>query len=69
MWPKLLRSSAGEAAGHLKKDGPLQPANAEAIRAFLRDSEAGKTSAVEVDSRAKLITYSGDKHVLESREG
>src|SRR5262249_59889080 len=70
MWPKLLRSSAVEAVGHLKKDGRFQPARSEAIRAFLNEAERGKQSAVDVDRRVKLVTYAGDDQILfESREG
>jgi hypothetical protein len=70
MWPKLLRSSAVEAVGHLKKDNRFQPATSEAIDAFLHAAEKGKQSAVDVDRRVKLVTYAGDDEFLfESREG
>jgi hypothetical protein len=70
MWPKLLRSSAVEAVGRLKKDEPFQPATATAIDAFLRQAERGKQSAVDVDQRVKLVTYAGENQLLfESREG
>jgi len=70
MWPKLLRSSAVEAVGHLKKDERLQPATATAIDAFLRQAESGQQSSVDVDQRVKLVTYTGENQLLfESREG
>jgi hypothetical protein len=70
MWPKLLRSSAVEAAARLRKGDRFQPVTAGAIRTFLEDSESGRPSEVDVDSRVKLMTYTGEKHILfESRDG
>jgi len=70
MWPKLLRSSAVEAAGHPHRDNRFEPPAPATVDAFLRDAEDGRQSTVDVDQRVKLVTLESDKQVLfESREG
>jgi len=70
MWPKLLRSSAVEAAGHAHRDNRFEPPAPATINAFLREAEDGRQSTVDIDQRVKLVTLESDKQVLfESREG
>ena len=70
MWPKLLRSSAVEAVGSLKKGDRFQPATAASINLFLSEAEGGKQATVDVDRRVNLVTYTGEKQLLfESRDG
>ena len=70
MWPKLLRSSAVEAAGHPHRDNRFEPPTPATINAFLREAEDGRQSTVDIDQRVKLVTFESDKQVLfESREG
>jgi hypothetical protein len=70
MWPKLLKSSAVEAVRLLEKGKTFPPSSVSAVQALLRDAEAGKESAVEINRRVKLVRRESDKEILfESRDG
>jgi hypothetical protein len=70
MWPKLLKSSAVEAVRLLEKGKSFPPSSISAVQALLRDAEAGKESAVDINRRVKLVSRESDKEILfESRDG
>ena len=55
LWPKLLKANAIEAIAELQQAG-FQPATAEHVKTFLRDSEKTKATEKEVSSRVGLVT-------------
>ncbi len=69
MWPKLLQASAVEALSE-RKDAQGQAApTVEAVRAFLVESEAGKSTDRGLPADMKLTTVDSDKAVVfESRK-
>jgi len=70
MWPKLLKSTAVEAVRLLEKGKSFPPCSVSAVQALLRDAEAGKESAVDINRRVKLVRREGDQEMLfESRDG
>jgi len=70
MWPKLLKSSAVEAVRLLEKGKSFPPSSVSAVQALLRDAEAGKESAVDINRRVKLVSRESDQEMLfESRDG
>ena len=55
LWPKLLKANAIEAIAELQQ-AEFQPATAEHVKTFLRDSEKTKATEKEVSARVGLVT-------------
>jgi hypothetical protein len=69
MWPKLLKSSAIEAA-RLHDKGTSVPPQVSQVSAFLRESSTGNETTKAVDRRVKLVKRESERQVLmESQEG
>jgi hypothetical protein len=64
LWPKLLQATAIEAVAELEKDKKFEPAETDAVKAFLADAESGKASSREVGKRFTLIEQETDKNCL-----
>jgi ARG and Rhodanese-Phosphatase-superfamily-associated Protein domain len=64
LWPKLLESSAIEAIGELEKDKQYDPVGAEAVKAFLAESENGKASEKQITARVSAIKRETEKNLF-----
>jgi hypothetical protein len=64
LWPKLLKATAIEAVAELEKDKKFEPAETDAVKAFLADAESGKASSTEVGKRFTVIEQETDKNCL-----
>ncbi|HEY1860839.1 MAG TPA: DUF6569 family protein [Gemmataceae bacterium] len=64
LWPKLLKATAIEAVAELEKDKKFEPAETDAVKAFLADAESGKASSTEVGKRFTVIEQETEKNCL-----
>jgi hypothetical protein len=64
LWPKLLKASAVEALAEQKKYEVVSPVSADAVRAFLADSEQGKAYLQTVSARTQQVMQETDKNLL-----
>lgn len=64
LWPKMLEASAIEAVAELKADEKFQPVAADAVKGFLRESQAGKTETKRVMARTRLVKSETEKNLF-----
>src|SRR5262249_11664835 len=64
LWPKLIESSATEAVGEFEKGKTYGQPQADAVRAFLMDSEGGKADEKEVTSRVTSVKRETEKNLF-----
>ncbi|MBO0724298.1 MAG: hypothetical protein J2P52_01755 [Blastocatellia bacterium] len=64
LWPKMLEASAIEAVAELKADEKFQPVEADAVKGFLRESQAGKTETKKVTARTRLVKSETEKNLF-----
>jgi hypothetical protein len=64
LWPKMLEASAIEAIAELKTDEKSRPVDVGAIKAFLRESQAGKAEAKSVTARTSVVKYETEKNLF-----
>jgi ARG/rhodanese/phosphatase superfamily protein len=64
LWPKMVKACAVEAFSELQKDKKFTPATAEAVKAFLADSEKGKAKNEDINKRVRLTTVDSKDNVL-----
>jgi hypothetical protein len=64
LWPKLIESSATEAVGEFEKGKAYGRPQADAVKAFLMDSEGGKVDEKEVTSRVTSVKRETEKNLF-----
>src|SRR5262245_53772302 len=64
LWPKLIESSATEAVGEFEKGKTYGQPQADAVKAFLVDSESGKADEKEVTSRVTSVKRETEKRLF-----
>jgi len=64
LWPKMLEASAIEAIAELKADEKFQPVEADAVKAFLRESQTGKAEAKRVTARTSVVKSETEKNLF-----
>jgi len=64
LWPKLLNAAAVEAISEYRKDEKFGAVSADAVAAFLRDSESGKAEQRDVTQRVLTIKRESDKNLF-----
>jgi uncharacterized membrane protein YgcG len=70
LWPKMLEASAIEAIAELKGEEKFQPADASAVKAFLRESQTGKAETKKVTARTSVVKSETGKNLFfETRDG
>ena len=69
LWPKMLEASAIESIAELKADEKFEPVDANAVKAFLRESQAGKAETKRVTARTSVVKCETEKNLFfESRD-
>ena len=69
LWPKMLEASAIEAIAELKAGEKFQPVEADAVKAFLRESQTGKAETKKVAARTSVVKCETEKNLFfESRD-
>jgi len=69
LWPKMLEASAIEAIAELKAEEKFQPAEADAVKTFLRESQSGKAETKRVTARTSMVKHETEKNLFfESRD-
>jgi ARG/rhodanese/phosphatase superfamily protein len=69
LWPKMLEASAIEAIAELKAEEKFQPVEADAVKTFLRESQAGKSETKRVAARTSVVKCETEKNLFfESRD-
>jgi hypothetical protein len=69
LWPKMLEASAIEAIAELKDEEKPQPVDANAVKSFLRESQAGKAETKRVTARTSVVKSETEKNLFfESRD-
>jgi len=69
LWPKMLEASAIEAIAELKAEEKFEPADANAVKAFLRESQTGKAETKRVTARTSVVKHETEKNLFfESRD-
>ena len=74
LWPKMLEASAIEAIAELKAEEKLQPVDAGAVKAFLRESQTEKAETKRVTARTSMVKCETEKNLFfetrdQSRKG
>jgi hypothetical protein len=64
LWPKLLRSSAVEAVSEYDSSKKFQPANADAVRAAIRDAESGQASSKNLTDRTGVVVKQTTQNIM-----
>jgi hypothetical protein len=64
LWPKLIESSSTEAVGEFEKGKAHGQPQADAVKAFLVDSESGKADEKEVTSRVTSVKRETEKNLF-----
>ncbi len=64
LWPKMLEASAVEAIAELKADEKFQPVEADAVKAFLRESQTGKAETKRVTARTSVVKCETEKNLF-----
>src|SRR5215813_4714839 len=64
LWPKLIESSSTEAVGEFQKGKSYSQPQADAVKAFLMDSESGKADEKEVTSRVTSVKRETEKNLF-----
>jgi hypothetical protein len=64
LWPKMLEASAIEAIAELKADEKFQPVEADAVKAFLRESQTGKAETKRVTARTSMVKCETEKNLF-----
>jgi len=64
LWPKLIESSATEAVGEFEKGKTYGQPQADAVKAFLVDSESGKADEKELTSRVTSVKRETEKNLF-----
>jgi hypothetical protein len=64
LWPKLIESSSTEAVGEFEKGKAYGQPQADAVKAFLVDSESGKADEKEVTSRVTSVKRETEKNLF-----
>jgi hypothetical protein len=69
LWPKMLEASAVEAFAELKADEKFAPAETDVVKAFLRESHAGKAETKRVTTRTAVVkSETGENLFFETRD-
>jgi len=64
LWPKMLDASAIEAVAELKADEKFQPVEVDAVKGFLRESQAGKAETKRVTARTSVVKSETEKNLF-----
>ena len=64
LWPKLLKATAVEAIAELEENAKPVAVEAQAVTAFLADSEDAKPAERDVTQRVKLVTREADRSIF-----
>jgi ARG and Rhodanese-Phosphatase-superfamily-associated Protein domain len=64
LWPKLIESSSTEAVGEFEKGKTYGQPQADAVKAFLVDSESGKADEKELTSRVTSVKRETEKNLF-----
>lgn len=64
LWPKLLRATAVEAIGDKKEGQQIDPVQAGAVAAFLKDAHGGKRAARKISDQLQEVQQESAKNVL-----
>ena len=64
LWPKMLEASVIEAIAELKDGEKFQPVEADAVKAFLRESQTGKAEAKRVTARTSVVKCETEKNLF-----
>jgi len=64
LWPKMLEASAIEAIAELKAEEKFEPADAGAVKAFLRESQTGKAETKKVTARTDVVKSETGKNLF-----
>lgn len=64
LWPKMLEASSIEAIAELKADEKFQPVEADAVKAFLRESQTGKAETKRVTARTSVVKCETEKNLF-----
>ncbi|HKQ92300.1 MAG TPA: DUF6569 family protein, partial [Blastocatellia bacterium] len=64
LWPKMIEASAIEAIAELKAEEKSRPVDVSAIKAFLRESHAGKAETKKVTARTSVVKSETGKNLF-----
>src|SRR5262245_51968962 len=64
LWPKLLEASAVEAFAELKAGEKFEPVETDVVKAFLRESQAGKAETKRVTARTAVVKGETEKNLF-----
>jgi len=64
LWPKMLEASAIEAIAELKAEERFQPVDANAVKAFMRESQTGKAETKMVTARTSMVKSETEKNLF-----
>jgi hypothetical protein len=64
LWPKMLEASAIEAIAELKSGEKFQPVEADAVKAFLRETQTGKAETKRVTARTSVVKCETEKNLF-----
>jgi hypothetical protein len=64
LWPKMVKACAVEAFSELQKDKKFTSPTIEAVKAFMADSEKGKSKNEDLNKRVRLTTVDSKENVL-----
>jgi hypothetical protein len=64
LWPKMLEASAIEAVAELKADEKFEPVETAAVKAFLRESQTGKSETKRVTARTSMVKAETEKNLF-----
>ncbi len=64
LWPKMLEASAIEAIAELNADEKFQSPEADAVKAFLRESQTGKAETKKVSARTSVVKRETEKNLF-----
>ena len=64
LWPKMLEASAIEAVAELKADEKFEPVETAEEKAFLRESQTGKTETKRVTTRTSMVKAETEKNLF-----
>ncbi len=64
LWPKMLEASAVEAIAEMKADEKFHPVETDAVKAFLRESQNGKSETKRVTARTAVVKSETEKNLF-----
>jgi hypothetical protein len=64
LWPKMLEATAIEAIAELKGEEKFQPVDEGAVKAFLREPQAGRAEAKRVTARTSVVKSETGKNLF-----